>query len=139
MSYLVDTNVLSEFAKKVPDLQVVKWLQHHESQLYTSVVSIAEICRGIERLPDGKKKELLRFWLESLCDSMQGRILHFNLGTARIWGQLKGALEKQGFTISSLDAQIAATAQQHQLILVTRNTKDFSKTRVQLLNPFSDS
>ena len=136
MSYLVDTNVLSEFVKKDPDRQVIKWLQHHESQLYSSVISIAEICRGIERLPDGKKKETLRFWLESLCNSMQGRILNFNLGTARIWGQLKSTLEQQGFNMPSLDAQIAATAEQHQLILVTRNTKDFLQTGVRLLNPF---
>ncbi len=139
MSYLVDTNVLNEFAKKTPDFQVAKRPQHHENQLYASIVSIAEIGRGVERFPNGKKKELLRFWLKSLCNSITGRIRYFNLGTARILAQLKGALKKQRFNTSSLDAQIAATAEQHQLILVTRNTKDFSKTRVRLLNPFSDS
>jgi len=137
MSYLVDINVLSEFAKPKPERTVITWLQAHESQLYVSVISIAEIYRGIELLAEGKKKKALQMWAEALCDSIEGRILNFNTTTARHWGELKAQWDKHGINISSLDAQIAATAHQHQLILVTRNIKDFSKTGLRLLNPFS--
>ena len=138
MSYLVDTNVLSEAVKKKPDAQVIRWLQHHESELYVSVISIAEIRRGIELLSDGKKKKSLLIWLESLCNILKGRILHFNLEAAHLWGELKACWEKQGIIIPSLDAQIAAIAKQHRLTLVTRNIKDFKKTAMPLLNPFQD-
>ncbi len=138
MNYLVDTNVLSEAVKKKPDSKVVRWLQQHESQLYVSVISIAEIRRGIELLSDGKKKRSLLIWLESLCDILKGRMLHFNLETAHLWGELKAYWEKQGVAIPSLDAQIAATAKQHCLTLVTRNVKDFERTGLLLLNPFQN-
>ena len=137
MSYLVDTNVLSEVIKKDPERSVVEWFRIHEREIYVSAISIGEICRGIERLPDGKKKEVLRFWLKSLCDSMKGRVLSFNISTAHVWGQLKASWEKRGINISSLDGQIAATAHRHQLIIVTRNTNDFFKTGINLFNPFS--
>lgn len=137
MSYLVDTNVLSEAAKPHPDPKVVKWLLHHEGELYVSTITIGEICRGIERMPDGKRKRLLRQWLHDLCVCMKGRILGFNTSTAHIWGKLKAEWEKSGVIVPSLDSQLAATAHRYGLTLVTRNTSDFDKTGVKLLNPFA--
>ncbi len=136
MSYLVDTNVFSEQAKRMPDAKVIEWLRQHESELYVSTITIGEIRRGIERLPDGKRKTQLQQWLQSLCDCMQGRILGFNTSTAHVWGQLKAKWEKAGVNVPSLDSQIAATASRHSLTLVTRNTADFVKTGVRTLNPF---
>lgn len=136
MSYLVDTNVFSEQAKPTPDLKVIAWLRQHESELYVSTITIGEIRRGIERLPDGKRKSQLQQWLQSLCDCMQGRILGFNTSTAHVWGQLKAKWEKSGVNVPSLDSQIAATASRHSLVLVTRNTGDFEKTGIRTLNPF---
>lgn len=136
MSYLVDTNVFSEQAKSKPDAKVVEWLRLHERELYVSTITIGEIRRGIERLPDGKRKTQLVKWLQSLCDCMQGRILSFNTSTAHVWGQLKAKWEKSGITVPSLDSQIAASASRHSLILVTRNTADFEKTGIRTLNPF---
>lgn len=136
MSYLVDTNVFSEQAKPAPDLKVIAWLRQHESELYVSTITIGEIRRGIERLPDGKRKSQLQQWLQSLCDCMQGRILGFNTSTAHVWGQLKAKWEKSGVNVPSLDSQIAATASRHSLVLVTRNTGDFEKTGIRTLNPF---
>ena len=98
--------------------------------------SIGEIRRGIERLPDGKRKLQLQKWLQSLCDCMQGRILGFNTSTAHVWGQLKAKWESAGVNVPSLDSQIAATASRHSLVLVTRNTDDFEKTGIKMLNPF---
>ena len=137
MSYLVDTNVFSEPLKPKPDASVVAWLRQHESELYVSTITIGEIRRGIERLPDGKRKAQLRAWLQSLCDCMKGRVLSFNTSTAHIWGQLKATWDRAGIAVSSLDSQLAATAHRHSLTVVTRNLTDFEKTGVKLLSPFA--
>ena len=136
MSCLVDTNVLSEPARAKPDPRVVDWLRVNESELYISTLTVGEIRRGIERLPAGKRHDQLLAWLQKLCDCMKGRILTFNLSTAHVWGQLKAGWDGQGITLPSLDSQIAATAHRHSLTLVTRNTKDFEKAGVRILNPF---
>ena len=137
MSYLVDTNVFSEPVKPKPDANVVAWLRANESSLYVSTITIGEMRRGIERLPSGRRRTQLRSWLVALCDCMKGRVLSFNTSTAHVWGQLKAKWDAAGIIIPSLDSQIAATAQRHQLTVVTRNTADFAKSGVKLLNPFA--
>lgn len=136
MSYLVDTNIFSEPAKPKPDAEVVSWLREHETELYVSSITIGEIRRGIERLPDGKRKTQLRSWLTALCDCMRDRILSFNTSTAHVWGQLKAGWDRAGVVVPSLDSQLAATAQRHGLTVVTRNVTDFERTGVKVLNPF---
>lgn len=136
MSYLVDTNIFSELARPRANANVVAWLRANEGDLYVSTITIGEIRRGIERLPFGRRKTQLRAWLMALCDCMKGRVLSFNTSTAHVWGQLKAKWDGARISIPSLDSQIAATAQRHQLTLVTRNTTDFAKTGVKLLNPF---
>lgn len=133
----MDTNVFSELVKTKPEAQVAVWLRENEKDLYISTVTIGEIRRGIERLPNGRRKTQLRAWLQALCDCMKGRVLSFNTSTAHVWGQLKAKWDRAGIAVSSLDSQIAATAQRYQLTLVTRNTADFVKTGVKLLNPFA--
>lgn len=137
MSYLVDTNVFSEPVKPKPDANVVAWLRANESSLYVSTITIGEMRRGIERLPSGRRKTQLRAWLVALCDCMKGRVLSFNTSTAHVWGQLKAKWDAAGIVIPSMDSQIAATAQRHQLTVVTRNSSDFARTGVKLLNPFA--
>ena len=136
MSFLVDTNVLSEPAKRQPEASVVDWLRKNESNLYVSTISLGEIRRGIERRPAGKRKLQLRAWLQDLCACMKGRILSFNTATAHVWGQLKAEWERVGISVPSLDSEIAATAHRYGLTLVTRNIADFRKTGVKLLDPF---
>ena len=136
MSYLVDTNVISELAKPNPDAKVLQWLRKHEAELYISTITIGELRRGIEALPSGKRKTGLQTWLIGLCKRMEGRILSFNTSTAHIWGQLMAGWEKRGITAPSLDSQLAATAHRHRLTVVTRNTADFQHTGVKLHNPF---
>lgn len=136
MSFLVDTNVFSELAKRNPDASVVGWLRANESDLYVSTVTIGEIRRGIELLPSGVRKTRLRAWLQALCTSMKGRVLSYNTSTAHVWGQMKAKCDGAGIRLASLDSQIAATAKRFELTLVTRNTTDFEKTGVKLFNPF---
>ena len=81
----------------------------------------------------------MRAWLQSICDCMKGRVLSFNTSTAHVWGQLKAKWDKAGITVPSLDSQIATTAHRHSLTVVTvvtRNTSDFEKTGVKVVNPF---
>ena len=136
MSYLVDTNVFSESAKRSPDPKVIAWLREHESSLYLSTITVGELRRGIELLPEGKRKTQLRDWLARISATMKGRILSYNVATANVWGQLKANWDRAGLTVPALDGQIAATAHRRGLVVVTRNTKDFEGTGVHTHNPF---
>ncbi len=137
MNYLVDTNVLSELAKPQPDGEVLAWFAKHEPHLYISSISIGEIRKGLELLPKGKRKTALQAWFKAVCERMEGRILSFNTSTAHVWGQLVANLEAKGLPIPTLDSQIAATAQRHNLVVVTRNVPDFQNTGLKTLNPFA--
>jgi len=95
--------------------------------------------RGIERLPSGRRKTQLRASLVALCDSMKGQDLSFNPSTAHVWGLLKAKWDVAGIVIPSLDSLIAATAQRHQLTIVTRNTVDLAKTGMKLLESFKSA
>jgi len=138
VSYLVDTNILSESVKPRPASRVVDWLRQHEPELYVSTITVGELRRGIERLSEGKRKAQLNIWLQSLCECMKGRVLSFNTSTAHVWGQLKAAWDKEGISIPSLDSQLIATAHRHDLTIVTRNISDFQRSGVRLLNPFTE-
>jgi len=137
MSFLVDTNVLSEPAKPKPDARVMAWLRENERDLYVSTITIGELRRGVERLPEGARKTKLRHWLRSLCDCMQGRVLGFSTSSAHAWGQLKAKWDAAGLVIPTLDSQVAAIAQRHGLTVITRNTRGFVKTGVKAVNPFN--
>jgi predicted nucleic acid-binding protein len=136
MSFLVDTNVLSESAKRKPDAGVMAWLRENERELYVSTITIGELRRGIERIPESARKTKLRHWLQSLCDCMQGRVLSFSTSSAHVWGQLKAKWDAAGVVVPTLDSQIAAIAKRHALTVVTRNTGDYAETGVKVLNPF---
>jgi toxin FitB len=137
VSYLVDTDVFSETVKPRPDPKVVAWLRQHEREIYLSTITIGEMRRGIERLDDSQRKTNLQAWLQDLCGCLRGRVLSFNASTAHIWGQMKAGWDKAGVVVPSLDSQLAATAQRHQLTLVTHNTAHFMRTGVAVLNPFA--
>ncbi|MEM7602473.1 MAG: type II toxin-antitoxin system VapC family toxin [Verrucomicrobiota bacterium] len=136
MSYLVDTNVFSEKLKHRPAPEVVEWLRENEALIFVSTITIAEIRRGIERLPDGTRKTEYHRWLSSIGHTMKGSILSFNRAVAHTWGQMQGSLDGQGIKLSPFDGLVAATAIRHGLTVVTRNEKDFRHTSVAILNPF---
>ena len=134
MSYLIDTNVLSELRRKKPDAQVVNWMQARPRQsLFLSILTLGEIRKGIERVEDALKKQLLNDWLEiGLPNYFVGRLLDINAQVADRWGRL---LANAGRPIPAIDGLLAATALQNDLTLVTRNLKDFDGLGVRLLNP----
>jgi len=139
VNYLADTNIVSEPMKPKPNAQVLAWLKVHGKELYVSSITIAEIKKGIERLPTGRKRTAFELWFAEFCRNTGKRILSFNANTAHVYGQLTAKWERNGVTVPDLDGLIAATAHRHGLTLVTRNVSDFQKTGVRVINPFGDS
>ncbi len=136
MSYLLDTNVLSELRRKLPDPAVVNWFSERSpATLHLSVLTLGEIRKGIEGVGDGARRQDLLDWLETdLPAFFTGRILAVDIAVADRWGRLVAAA---GRPLPAIDSLLAATALEHDLVLVTRNVKDFSGLSVQLFNPWS--
>ena len=136
MSYLIDTNVLSELRRKAPDPGVVTWFsQRPPTTLHLSVLTLGEIRKGIEGVGDEVRKQTLIDWLETdLPTFFTGRILDVNGAVADRWGRLVAAA---GRPLPTIDSLLAATALEHDLVLVTRNTKDFAGLPVEVFNPWN--
>ena len=136
--YLVDTNVISELVRPSPDANVVTWVRAaDESQLFLSVLSFGEIRRGIEQIPPGPRRERLRRWLEiDLTDRFDGRVLGIDRRVAEIWGIIMTRGAAASIRLPILDTLIAATAEHHGMVIVTRNTRDFAYAAVACLNPW---
>lgn len=138
MSYLLDTNVVSEWTKPRPNPGVVEWLaQVTEDEVFLSVVTFAELRHGIERLPAGRRRRRLDEWLRGeLALRFEGRIVLIDGAIADEWGRLVARQEARGRPIAAMDGLIAATAQVHALTLVTRNATDFRVSVKTVLNPW---
>lgn len=139
MSFLLDTNVISEGANPRPDHGVMDWLTAtSEAQLFLSVVSLAELRHGVERMAKGKRRAALDLWLTiNLPLRFGDRLLTIDATTADLWGRTIARADAAGRPIGAMDAFLAATAEQHQLVLVTRNTSDFEATGARLFNPWT--
>ena len=139
MSFLLDTNVLSEPVKERPNPGVLAWLSKvNEDQVFVSVVTITELRYGVERLAIGKRRERLDGWLrKDLISRFEGRILPVDLRIADACGGLMARSESRGRPMEARDAFIAATADVHGLTLVTRNTSDFELTQKAIVNPWT--
>lgn len=139
MRLLLDTNVLSEVTRPVPDARVLKWLDRlDEDRSFISVMSIAEIRRGIALMDDGRKRDALAEWLATdLPERFEQRVLSVDQPVALAWGDLMGVAKRQGRGLSSMDGLIAATAIANDLTLATRNIRDFEGFGIELLNPWT--
>jgi len=136
--YLVDTNVPSELTRETPDARVAAFLRNAgKESLFLSVMTLGEICKGIDLLPVSQKRSALQVWLEVDVRSWYaGRILPVTESIAERWGHLAATAKQRGVAVKVVDAVIAATALEHGLTLVTRNVKDFAGLGVVLLNPW---
>jgi len=136
--FLIDTNVISEIRKKQINKGVKQFLTNvinEKIKLYISVITIGELRRGIELIRhrgDEKQAKQLEKWLELILTEYQDSIINVDEDVAQLWGKLRSPHPE-----NALDKQIAATALIHNLTVVTRNNKDFIKTGVKVLNPFS--
>jgi toxin FitB len=138
VSFLLDTNVVSEWVKPQPDPHVVSWLNEvDEDRVFLSVASLAEIRRGVELMPSGKRRDRLFGWLTGdLPARFEGRILDIDRRIAEAWGIVMAQGQRAGMNVHVLDAFFAATAEVHSLTLVTRNVQHFVKLGIPLLNPW---
>lgn len=138
MNYLLDTCVLSEFTRRKPEAKVIQWIDNiDEEKLFLSVITVGEIQRGVERLPESQRKTELLTWMNNgLIERFGQRILPLEAATMLLWGSLTARLEASGRSLPVIDSLIAATALQHNLILATRNVSDFSPCGVQIINPW---
>ena len=138
--FLLDTNVIAEFARpdNKPDQRVKQWLEVAQpDSLYTSVLTFGEIRRGIEKLPQSRRRAHLETWLEKdLHEWFEGRLLIIDEVIANRWGLITAAAQRKGTPIAIIDGLLAATALEHNLTVVTRNSTDFIGAGVPLLNPW---
>ncbi len=135
MTYLLDTNVLSETRRARPHAGVTAWLQLTPARsLFVSVLTLGEIARGITLLAergDRRQADALSGWLDQLIVGLEDRVLPVTAGIVRTWGQLPRRL-----SAPAVDGLLAATALVHGHTMVTRNTQDMLSTGVPLLDPF---
>jgi len=136
MSYLLDTNVISELIRSKPNVQVIDWFKNiPDEMLYLSVLTLGEIRKGIEGITDLNRKEKVRVWLEhDLPIWFEERILHVDLHVADRWGRLQS--DMRGTVLPAIDSLIAATALCYDMRLVTRNKKDFKNYSLEVINPW---
>lgn len=136
MSYLVDTNVLSELRRRDPDANVVRWMADRPATtLHLSVLTVGELRKGVEGMAEGARKRRLLDWLEiELPMFFAGRILPVDAAVADRWGRL---LAQAGRPLPAIDSLLAATALAHGLTLITRNLGDFQHPDLRVLDPWS--
>lgn len=139
MKYLLDTCVLSELVKPQPETGVLAWINaRKEVELHVAAMTLAELQRGVARLPASRRKSELADWLDKLRMGFAGRVLSFTPDTAAYWGEMCARVEAGGRTMAAFDSIIAASAVEHGLVLVTRNERDFAMAPLVVFNPWSD-
>lgn len=140
MPFLLDTNIISETVKAKPEPRVLEWLEAQiPADLFLASQTIGELVRGAHKATEKARRERFAKWIEEdLVWQFENRILAFDDAAARIWGRLMGEGDRKGQTPPAADTQIASVALNHDLILVTRNVKDFARFDLDVLNPWND-
>ena len=141
MTYLLDTNVVSEWVKPRPNDNVIAWLaEASEDEIFISVCTFAELRFGVASMARGKRRDHLDEWLRSdLPARFDRRIVGIDVSIADAWGEIQTRARQKGRTINPMDGLIAATAEVLEMTLVTRNTRHFEAVGVPLLNPWGGS
>jgi predicted nucleic acid-binding protein len=135
---VLDTNVISELARQVPDPGVLSWLDSLEvSDVVTTAMTAAELRYGVARLPEGHRKRELAVVIRGiLTEDFHGRVLPLDERASVLYADIVTSRERSGRPIGIADAQIAAICADLGAILATRNTADFEETGIELINPW---
>lgn len=138
MNFLLDTNAVSEWVKPRPNPGLIRWMEAaDEDRVFLSVISLAELRYGVERMAAGARRSRLESWLlHELPLRFEGRILFVDHRIAEAWGRTVSRSEAVGRPMGAMDAFLSATAEVHRLTLVTRNTSDFPVLKG-VVNPWS--
>ena len=138
MNFLLDTNAVSEWVKPRPNPGLIRWMESaDEDRVFLSVISLAELRYGVERMPAGARRNRLEHWLrDELPLRFEDRILPVNYEVAEAWGKTVSRSESMGRPVSAMDAFLSATAETFRLTLVTRNVPDFPLLKG-TVNPWS--
>ncbi len=141
MSFLLDTNVVSEWTQPRPHPRVMGWLAEvDEDRVFLSVVTLGELRQGVDRLAAGRRRDRLDAWLRhDLPLRFEGRVLPIDATIADLWGGIRAKREIAGRPIAVIDGFIAATAEAHDLTLATRNAVDFRSSVKTVFDPWTDS
>ncbi len=137
MSWLLDTDVICQPAKRHGDARVITWLEQEQDRSYTSAIVIAQLAYWV-RIKEGRQRQLLQAWLTRLVESLQGRIHRFNVSVAHVWADQERLLDKLGQPMPAEDSYIAATARRHGLTIATGNDRDFRRPGIKVFNPFKE-
>jgi predicted nucleic acid-binding protein len=138
MNFLLDTNALSEWVKQRPNLGLIRWMESaDEDRLFLSVISLAELRYGVERMAVGARRSRLEQWLrDELPLRFEGRILAIDASIAEAWGRIVSRSEALGRPIGAMDAFLSATSEIYRLTLVTRNVSHFPLVKA-VVNPWT--
>lgn len=138
MMILLDTNVVSELMREAPEAKVQKWISSQKTGgLGLSTICIAEIRRGLARLPKGRRRNQLELnFTAFVAEAFEGRIFSFDEEAAQVYGEIAARREKAGFTIDAVDMMIVAVAHTLDAAVATRNVKDFAGCGVKVINPW---
>lgn len=137
MKYLLDTCVLSEMIKSEPNPAVLAWVNaRSDPDLFTAAMVLAELHRGVAKLPVSRRRQDFSAWLIKLQVAFDTRVLPFTVETAEHWAAMCARAEGMGKTIAAFDSIIAACALENGLALVTRNVQDFAFASVLIVNPW---
>ncbi len=133
---VVDTNVLSEPLKALPNPRVIQWLLDNDSEIAITSISIAELFHGARRLPQGKRRDSITVQIERTLQGARTRLLPFDDAAARHYADIRSNREATGHSVSVEDTMIVSICRAHGYAVATRNTRDFEGADVEIINPW---
>jgi predicted nucleic acid-binding protein len=139
--YVLDTNVVSEIFRAIPDPNVEAWLETSDpSKLYVTAITKAEFLTGLVRMPDGRRKQFLHVAIHAFFENrMKTPILAFDSREAEYFAEIVAGRYRRGLPIGEFDAQIAAIARSYAFAIVTRNVADFDHCGIEIVNPWAST
>lgn len=138
MRFLLDTDVLSELAKRAPDPRVVAWMESHSSlDILVSVLTLGELVKGVRSMPVGPRRDALEHWVSvELPSQLVGRLLAVDAAVSAAWGSLAAAARRSGRGLPVIDGLLLATAATNDLVFATRNFRDCEGRGVEVVDPW---